>query len=88
MMVGDRQAAGTWDFIWSLPVPRSAAVASTFTVFTVLSVPGIMVTLALAAWRYGLTCTRRRWRSPRCCFRSLMATAVGFAMAQVIATRW
>jgi ABC-2 type transport system permease protein len=51
MMVSQRQQAGTWDFIWSLPGPRSAAVASTFTVFTLLAVPGIVVTLALAAWR-------------------------------------
>jgi hypothetical protein len=38
--------AGTWDFIWSLPAPRSAAVASTFTMYTALTLPGIVVTLA------------------------------------------
>src|SRR5215831_11656234 len=57
MMVSERQQAGSWDFIWSLPAPRSAAVASTFTVFTLLGIPGIVVTLALADWRYGITLT-------------------------------
>lgn len=84
MMVGDRQEAGSWDFIWSLPAPRSAAVASSFTVFTLLSVPGIVVTLALAAWRYGLTLTVSPMAVPALLLSSLMATAVGFAMAQLI----
>ncbi len=85
MMVSERQQAGSWDFIWSLPAPRSATVASSFTVFTLLSVPGIAATLALAAWRYGLTLTVSPMAVPALLLSSLMATAVGFAMAQLIA---
>jgi ABC-2 type transport system permease protein len=85
MMVAERQQAGSWDFIWSLPAPRSAAVASTFTVFTLLAVPGIVVTLALAAWRYGVTLTVSPMVVPALLLSSLMVTSVGFAMAQLIA---
>jgi ABC-2 type transport system permease protein len=84
MMVSQRQQAGTWDFIWSLPGPRSAAVASTFTVFTLLAVPGIVVTLALAAWRYGVTISVSPMAVPALLLSSLMVTSVGFAMAQLI----
>ena len=84
MMVTERQQAGTWDFIWSLPAPRSAAVASTFTVFTLLAIPGIAVTLALAAWRYGLGLTVSPMAVPALLLSSLMATSIGFAMAQLI----
>jgi len=84
-MVSERQQAGTWDFIWSLPAPRSAAVASTFTVFTLLAVPGIIATLALAAWRYGLTLSVSPMAVPAVLLSSLMATSVGFAPAQLIA---
>jgi len=84
MMVNERLQAGTWDFIWSLPAPRSAAVASTFTVLTLLSVPGIVVTLVLAAWRYGLTLSVSPAVVPAVLLSSLMATSVGFAMAQLI----
>jgi ABC-2 type transport system permease protein len=84
MMVTERQQAGTWDFIWSLPAPRSAAVASTFTVFTLLAIPGIVVTLALAAWRYGLSLTVSPMAVPALLLSSLMATSIGFAMAQLI----
>jgi ABC-2 type transport system permease protein len=83
-MVTDRQTAGTWDFIWSLPVPRSASVASTFTVYTGLTIPGIVVTLALASWRYGLHLHPTPMVIPAFLLCSLMATSVGFGMAQVI----
>jgi ABC-2 type transport system permease protein len=84
MMVTERQQAGTWDFIWSLPAPRSAAVASTFTVFTVLAIPGIVVTLALAAWRYGVSLSVSPIAVPALLLSSLLATSIGFAMAQLI----
>lgn len=85
MMVTERQQAGSWDFIWSLPAPRSAAVASTFTVFTLLAIPGIVATLALAAWKYGVTLTVSPMAAPALLLSSLMATSVGFTMAQLIA---
>jgi ABC-2 type transport system permease protein len=83
-MVDDRKAAGTWEFIWSLPSPRSATVASTFTVYTVLSIPGIVVTLLLASWRYGLHLSPTPMVVPALLLSSLMATSVGFGMAQAI----
>jgi len=84
MMVTERQQAGTWDFIWSLPAPRSAALASTFTVFTLLGIPGMVATLALAAWRYGLSLSVSPMVVPALLLSSLLATSVGFAMAQLI----
>ena len=85
MMVTERQQAGTWDFVWSLPAPRSAAVASAFTVFTLLAVPGMIVTLALAAWRYDVALTVSPSVVPAVLLSSLTVTSVGFAMAQLIA---
>ena len=83
-MVTERKLAGTWDFIWSLPAPRSAAVASTFTAYTAMTVPGIVVTLALAAWRYGLRLSVSPMAVPAFILASVMATSVGFAMALAI----
>jgi ABC-2 type transport system permease protein len=84
MMVTERQQAGTWDFIWSLPVPRSAAVASTVTVFTLLAIPGIVVTLALADLRYGISLSVSPMAVPALLLCSLMATSVGLSMALLI----
>jgi ABC-2 type transport system permease protein len=83
-MVVERKEAGNWDFIWSLPAPRSAAVASTFTVFTAMAIPGIVVALALAAWRYGVSLTPSPAAVPAVLLTALMATSVGFSMAQLI----
>lgn len=83
-MVSDRKAAGAWDFIWSLPSPRSATVASTFTVYTLLSIPGIVVTLVLASLRYGLHLSPTPMVVPAFLLSSLMATSVGFGLAQAI----
>ncbi len=83
-MATERKAAGTWDFIWSLPAPRSAAVASTFTVYTAMTIPGIVATLALAAWRYGLHLSLSPAVVPAFVLASLMATSMGFGMALAI----
>jgi ABC-2 type transport system permease protein len=83
-MVVERKETGSWDFVWSLPAPRSAVVASTFTVFTLMAIPGIVIALALAAWRYGLTLTPSPMAVPAVLLTALMATSVGFGMAQLI----
>lgn len=83
-MVTERKLAGTWDFIWSLPAPRSAAVASTFTVYTALTLPGIVATLALAAWRYGLHISASPAAVPAFLLAGLMCTSIGFGLAQAV----
>jgi ABC-2 type transport system permease protein len=60
-------------------------VASTVTVFTLLALPGIVVTLALADWRYGITLTVSPMAVPALLLSSLMATSVGFGLALLIA---
>jgi ABC-2 type transport system permease protein len=84
MMVTERQQAGTWDFIWSLPAPRSAAMASVVTVFTLLAIPGIVVTLALADLRYGISLSVSPMVVPAMLLSSMMATSVGLSMALLI----
>ncbi len=83
-IVTERQLAGSWDFIWSLPAPRSAVVASTFTVYTAMTLPGIVTALMLATWRYGVHLTLSPAVAPAFVLASLAATSIGFAMAIAI----
>jgi ABC-2 type transport system permease protein len=83
-IVTERQLAGTWDFIWSLPAPRSAAVASTFTVYTAMTIPGIVIALVLATWRYGIHLVLSPAIVPAFVLSSLMATSIAFGMAVAI----
>jgi ABC-2 type transport system permease protein len=76
--------ADTYDFVWSLPVPRLASAASTFTVFTVLAFPGTLLALAIAWWRYDVDLALTWAFLPAVILTSLMATSVGFAVGHAI----
>ena len=64
--VGQEKLAGTFDFTWSLPAPRSAQAVATFLLFTVLSLPGAVLALAVASWRYGIRRMSRCSSACRC----------------------
>jgi ABC-2 type transport system permease protein len=49
MNVAQEKLEGTFDFIWSLPVPRSVQAVATFLLFTLLSLPGAVLALAVAS---------------------------------------
>ncbi len=83
-MVGQQRIAQTYDFIWSLPVPRLAAAASTFTVFTLIAIPGVAAALAVGTWNYGIDLQVSWTVIPAILLTSLMATSVGFGMAHAV----
>jgi ABC-2 type transport system permease protein len=82
--VGQEKTAGTFDFTWSLPVPRSAQAVATFLLFTVLSLPGAVLALAVASWRYGVRLDVSPLIVPGVLLSALMAISVGFGMALAI----
>jgi ABC-2 type transport system permease protein len=82
--VGQQKLAGTFDFIWSLPVPRTAQAMSTFLLYTLLSLPGMVLALVVAVFRYGVTLSISPEIAPAAVLCSLMAVSVGFGMALAI----
>ncbi len=84
MVVGNLRANGSYDFVWSLPVPRLAAAAATFTVYTLLALPGTIVALVVAAWNYHVTLHVGPSIVPALLLTSLMSTSVGYGMAHGI----
>lgn len=74
----------TYDFIWSLPVPRMTSAAATFTVFTALALPGTLIALLVADAYYDVTLQWSWLFIPAVLLTSLMATSVGFAVAHAI----
>lgn len=75
---------GTYDFVLSLPTPRAAAAAASFTVFTALALPGSAIALWIAAAKYGVALTLSWTIVPGVILASLMATSVGFGFAHAI----
>lgn len=75
---------GSYEFLSSLPVPRSSAAAATFTIFTALALPGAVLSLWIAAARYDVALHVSWTIIPACALASLMATSVGFGFAHAI----
>lgn len=74
----------TYDFLWSLPVPRLAMAASNFVLFTGVAIPGVVVSLTVAAWRYDLDLAISWAVVPGVLLAALMANSVGFGFAHAI----
>ncbi|HXZ99079.1 MAG TPA: ABC transporter permease [Candidatus Binatia bacterium] len=84
-LISSQRTAGTFDFIWSLPVSRAAQVASSLTITTLIALPGIVVTLVLATWRYGVPLSVSPMVVPAFLLTALMAASVGTALAHLVA---
>ena len=82
--VGQQRLEGSFDFIWSLPAPRSAQATSTFLLYTLLSLPGAVLALVVASWRYGAHLSISPLIVPAVLLCALMAISVGFGMALAI----
>jgi ABC-2 type transport system permease protein len=82
--VGQQKTEGTFDYIWSLPSPRSAQAASTFLLYTLLALPGSVLALVVAAWRYDVHLSISLLIVPAVLLCALMAIAVGYGMALAI----
>lgn len=83
-LIAVRKIEGTYDFMWSLPVPRTATAGSSFTIFTLLALPGVAVSLGVAAWRYDLDLRVSPWVVPAVLLVSLMAASVGFGVGHAV----
>jgi ABC-2 type transport system permease protein len=74
----------TYDFVWSLPVPRMSAMVSNLTLFTAISAPGAAITLLVAAWRYDIDLAISWDIVPAVLLASIMGVAVGFGFAHAM----
>jgi ABC-2 type transport system permease protein len=82
--VAQQKTEGTFDYIWSLPSPRSAQAASTFLLYTVLALPGAALALVVATWRYGVHLSVSPLLIPAALLCAVVAITVGYGMAVAI----
>lgn len=80
----DQKIRNTYDYVWSLPVPRAASAAATFTVFNALAIPGMVVAILIASAIYDLDLHVSWSVIPAGLLTSAMATSVGYAMGHAI----
>lgn len=84
IVVMQEKFRGTFEFTWSLPVPRMVPVAATFSVFVALGLPVAALATWVAAGSFGVDLTAAWTVVPAAVLVSLMATAVGYGMAVAI----
>ena len=82
--VSQQRLEGTFDFIWSMPAPRTAQATSTFLLYTLLSLPGMVLALVVATLLYGVQLNVSLLIVPAVLLCALMAISVGFGMALAI----
>jgi ABC-2 type transport system permease protein len=82
--VGQQRMAGTFDFIWSLPVPRSAQVSASFALYSALALPGTVLALLVGCWTYGVSLSLSPVLVPAVLVSAVMSVAVGYAMALLV----
>ena len=56
-LVAQQKMQGSYDYVWSMPVPRSAALLASASLAALVAVPGVVVALVVARWRYGVSFT-------------------------------
>lgn len=82
--IAQQKLAGTYDFLWSLPVPRTTAALASTTVTAVLSLPGMAVALLVALWRYDIALTVSPMVVPAAGLTIVTASLLGYALAQAV----
>ncbi len=83
-LIASRKHAGTYDYMWSLPVPRTTSVAASLTVNSLIALPGMILALLVASWRYDLALDINPLLLPAAMLTLLTAASIGFAMAHAI----
>jgi ABC-2 type transport system permease protein len=83
-LIAQQKAAGIHHFLFSLPVPRTAAVAAGLLVHSAIAVPGTLLALAVGAWRYDLSFEPGFLVLPACVLTLITSASIGFAMAYAI----
>jgi ABC-2 type transport system permease protein len=83
-LVVQQKQMGTYDFVWSLPVPRSAAASAWITLNVLIALPGMVVALLVALARFDIDLDVSWSVVPAVALTVLCGTLVGYAMAHGI----
>ncbi|HEY5684570.1 MAG TPA: ABC transporter permease [Acidimicrobiia bacterium] len=83
-LVAQHKLAGTYDFMWSLPVPRTTQAAAWVAVNSVIALPGMAAAVLIAGLRFDLD-LRLSWSIVPAVFLTIVgATMIGYAFAHAL----
>jgi len=73
----------TFDYLWSLPLPRSVYLLADFTIWTAIVLPGVIASLAIGSARYHFALDISPLIVPAFLLVALTSVAVGMAVAHL-----
>ena len=80
-MVSMARKEGTFDYIWSLPVPRMVYVLADATIWMLVSLPGVILALVVGAGYHGFSLEVSPLVVPAFLLIALTGTFIGYAIA-------
>lgn len=83
-LVAQQKTADTYDFRFSLPVPRTAAASAWYVVNLLVAVPTAIVTLLAGLWRYDIDLDVSLAIVPAVAMSVFTATMLGYAIGHAI----
>lgn len=83
-LIANQKEQGTYDFMWSLPVPRSSAAAAWVVLNVIIAVPGLIGALVAGVWHFGLDIDVGWDVVTAVSFTLVTATLLGYVMAHAI----
>jgi ABC-2 type transport system permease protein len=79
--VASQRTEGTFDYIWSLPVPRMAHIAADTTVMIGTTLPSIILSVILGAFRFGFSLHASLLVIPAIVLISASGCFIGYSIA-------
>ncbi len=83
-LIAQQKAEQTYEFLWSLPVPRTTAALAWVTTNFILGLPGMAVALVVALLRYDLDLHVSPAIVPAVLLTLFTGTMIGYAMAHAL----
>jgi len=80
-IVAMARTEGTFDYIWSLPVPRMVYLAADATVWVLVSLPGVVIALAIGAIYHGFSLEVSPLVVPALLLVALTSVFIGYTIA-------
>lgn len=83
-LIAAQKQSGAYEYLLSLPIARTTLVAAGLTVHSLIALPGAVVALLVAWWRYDIALTVSPLVVPAVVLTLVTAASVGFAVAHAI----
>jgi ABC-2 type transport system permease protein len=83
-LIAQQKASNTYDFLWSLPIPRTTAAMAWLTMNSIIAIPGMVVALLVAEMRYDIVLSINPGVIVAVVLTALTGTMLGYAMAHAV----